>query len=168
MFIFDFASIFRAHDSCVILGLIAFRIWRTQRQTRDAKMGANLSHVSVIVIESGASKTFSFFLARCGLCPHAFVFTNRCHLPHRIGVQRGRLCAQIQLVQHLPGYGEYSPLTPFPSLITADLFLRTDFSHNRKHFCLKTVINPVSHRSLLPRALARPSPSLTLSGHRRT
>ena len=109
-----------------------------------------------------------FFLARCGLCPHAFMFANRCHLPHRIGVQRGRLRAQIQLVQHLPGYGEYSPLTPFPSLITAHLFLCTDFSHNRKHFCLKTVINPVSHRSLLSRALARPSPSLTLSGHRRT
>ena len=49
-----------AHDSFVILGLIAFRIWRTQRQTRDAKMGANLSHVSVIVIESGASKTFFY------------------------------------------------------------------------------------------------------------
>jgi len=40
--------------NCVCTGLIAFRIWRTQRQTRDAKMGANLSHVSVIVIESGA------------------------------------------------------------------------------------------------------------------
>jgi hypothetical protein len=38
----------------VCTGLIAFRIWRTQRQTRDAKMGANLSHVSIIVIESGA------------------------------------------------------------------------------------------------------------------
>ncbi|KAF8261168.1 hypothetical protein EI94DRAFT_1833463 [Lactarius quietus] len=38
----------------VCTGLIAFRIWRTQRQTRDAKMGANLTHVSVIVIESGA------------------------------------------------------------------------------------------------------------------
>ncbi|KAI0249425.1 hypothetical protein BJV78DRAFT_693838 [Lactifluus subvellereus] len=35
-------------------GLIAFRIWRTQRQTRDAKMGSNLMHVSVIVVESGA------------------------------------------------------------------------------------------------------------------
>jgi hypothetical protein len=42
----------------VISGLIAFRIWRTQRQTRDAKMGANLSHVSIIVIESGTFKTF--------------------------------------------------------------------------------------------------------------
>jgi hypothetical protein len=35
-------------------GLIAFRIWRTQTQTRDAKMGSNLIKVSVIVIESGA------------------------------------------------------------------------------------------------------------------
>ena len=34
-------------------GLIAFRIWRTQKQTRDAKMGSNLMQVSVIVIESG-------------------------------------------------------------------------------------------------------------------
>ena len=34
-------------------GLIAFRIWRTQKQTRDAKMGSNLIKVSVIVIESG-------------------------------------------------------------------------------------------------------------------
>jgi len=34
-------------------GLIAFRIWRTQKQTRDAKMGSNLIQVSVIVIESG-------------------------------------------------------------------------------------------------------------------
>ncbi len=34
-------------------GLIAFRIWRTQKQTRDAKMGSNLMKVSVIVIESG-------------------------------------------------------------------------------------------------------------------
>jgi hypothetical protein len=38
----------------VCTGLIAYRIWRTQRQTRDAKMGSNLSHVSIIVIESGA------------------------------------------------------------------------------------------------------------------
>ncbi|KAH9970118.1 hypothetical protein BGW80DRAFT_1333510 [Lactifluus volemus] len=35
-------------------GLIAFRIWRTQMQTRDAKMGSSLMHVSIIVIESGA------------------------------------------------------------------------------------------------------------------
>jgi hypothetical protein len=34
-------------------GLIAFRIWRTQKQTRDAKMGSNLIKVSIIVIESG-------------------------------------------------------------------------------------------------------------------
>ncbi|KAI0271304.1 hypothetical protein BC834DRAFT_435837 [Gloeopeniophorella convolvens] len=34
--------------------LIAFRIWWSQRGTRDAKMGSSLSHVSVIVIESGA------------------------------------------------------------------------------------------------------------------
>ncbi|KAH9055687.1 hypothetical protein EDB87DRAFT_1761350 [Lactarius vividus] len=38
----------------VCTGLIAYRIWRTQRQTRDAKMGSNLTHVSIIVIESGA------------------------------------------------------------------------------------------------------------------
>jgi len=42
----------------VCTGLIAFRIWRTQRQTRDAKMGANLSHVSVIV--------FSLIIVRVG------------------------------------------------------------------------------------------------------
>jgi hypothetical protein len=38
-------------------GLIAFRIWRTQKQTNDAghaKMGSNLIQVSIIVIESGA------------------------------------------------------------------------------------------------------------------
>ncbi|KAI9436014.1 hypothetical protein H4582DRAFT_1815857 [Lactarius indigo] len=40
----------------VCTGLIAYRIWRTQRHTRDAKMGSNLTHVSIIVIESGASK----------------------------------------------------------------------------------------------------------------
>ncbi|KAI0298786.1 hypothetical protein B0F90DRAFT_1731074 [Multifurca ochricompacta] len=40
--------------NAVCTGLIAFRIWRTQRQTRDAKMGSNLIHVSVIVVESGA------------------------------------------------------------------------------------------------------------------
>ena len=34
-------------------GLIAFRIWRTQKHTRDAKMGSNLVQVSIIVIESG-------------------------------------------------------------------------------------------------------------------
>lgn len=38
----------------VCTGLIAYRIWRTQRQTRDAKMGSNLTHVSIIVVESGA------------------------------------------------------------------------------------------------------------------
>ncbi|KAI0280918.1 hypothetical protein BGY98DRAFT_914040 [Russula aff. rugulosa BPL654] len=40
--------------NAVCTGLIAFRIWRTQKQTRDAKMGSNLIQVSVIVIESGA------------------------------------------------------------------------------------------------------------------
>jgi hypothetical protein len=40
--------------NAVCTGLIAFRIWRTQRQTRDAKMGSNLLKVSAIVIESGA------------------------------------------------------------------------------------------------------------------
>ncbi|KAH9990778.1 hypothetical protein BJV77DRAFT_1011183 [Russula vinacea] len=40
--------------NAVCTGLIAFRIWRTQRQTSDAKIGSNLMQVSVIVIESGA------------------------------------------------------------------------------------------------------------------
>jgi len=40
--------------NAVCTGLIAFQIWRTQHQTRDAKMGSNLSHVAVIVVESGA------------------------------------------------------------------------------------------------------------------
>ncbi|KAF8502711.1 hypothetical protein F5888DRAFT_1114413 [Russula emetica] len=40
--------------NAVCTGLIAFRIWRTQKQTRDAKMGSNLIKVSIIVIESGA------------------------------------------------------------------------------------------------------------------
>jgi hypothetical protein len=40
--------------NAVCTGLIAFRIWRTQRQTNDAKIGSNLMQVSVIVIESGA------------------------------------------------------------------------------------------------------------------
>jgi hypothetical protein len=43
--------------SC-LSGLIAFRIWRTQKQTNDAKMGSNLMQVSVIVIESGAFHLF--------------------------------------------------------------------------------------------------------------
>ncbi|KAN0127752.1 hypothetical protein V8E53_014412 [Lactarius tabidus] len=42
----------------VCTGLIAFRIWRTQCQTRNAEMKANLSHISIIVIESGTLKTF--------------------------------------------------------------------------------------------------------------
>jgi hypothetical protein len=40
--------------NAVCTGLIAFRIWRTQKHTRDAKMGSNLVQVSIIVIESGA------------------------------------------------------------------------------------------------------------------
>jgi hypothetical protein len=40
--------------NAVCTGLIAFRIWRTQQQTRDVKMGSNLTQVSIIVIESGA------------------------------------------------------------------------------------------------------------------
>ncbi|KAI0299221.1 hypothetical protein BC826DRAFT_64102 [Russula brevipes] len=40
--------------NAVCTGLIAFRIWRTQQQTCDPKMGSNLKHVTVIVIESGA------------------------------------------------------------------------------------------------------------------
>jgi len=40
--------------NAVCTGLIAFRIWRTQQQTRDVKMGSSLMHVSAIVIESGA------------------------------------------------------------------------------------------------------------------
>ena len=93
-----------------ITGLIAFRIWRTQRQTRDAKMGANLTHVSVIVIESGALKTFSPREDQ----PVSLHFRagNRCHLPVRIGMQRGCLRPQIQHVQHLPGYGEHPLLPP--------------------------------------------------------
>ncbi|KAH9979197.1 hypothetical protein BJV74DRAFT_858521 [Russula compacta] len=40
--------------NAVCTGLIAFRIWQTQKQTRDAKLGSNLSHISIIVVESGA------------------------------------------------------------------------------------------------------------------
>ena len=45
-------------------GLIAFRIWRTQRQTRDAKMGTNLSHVAIIVVESGTFHSSTSFSLR--------------------------------------------------------------------------------------------------------
>ncbi|KAI9435628.1 hypothetical protein BJY52DRAFT_695884 [Lactarius psammicola] len=47
-----FSCTLAVNSACT--GLIAYRIWRTQRQTRDAKMGSNLSQVSIIVIESGA------------------------------------------------------------------------------------------------------------------
>ncbi|KAI9454180.1 hypothetical protein F5148DRAFT_985216 [Russula earlei] len=40
--------------NAVCTGLIAFRIWWTQKQTQEAKMGSNLTQVSVIVVESGA------------------------------------------------------------------------------------------------------------------
>ena len=33
-------------------GLIAFGIWRTQKQTNEAKMGSNLMRASVIVVGS--------------------------------------------------------------------------------------------------------------------
>ena len=48
-------------------GLIAFRIWRTQKQTRDAKMGSNLIKVSVIVIESGVFHISLFSLRRTAI-----------------------------------------------------------------------------------------------------
>jgi hypothetical protein len=48
-------------------GLIAFRIWRTQQQTRDAKMGSNLIKVSVIVIESGVFHISLFSLGRTAI-----------------------------------------------------------------------------------------------------
>jgi len=41
--------------NAVCTGLIAYRIWRTQQQTREAKMGSsNLTKVAIIVVESGA------------------------------------------------------------------------------------------------------------------
>jgi len=98
---------------CVIFhesGLIAYRIWLTQRQTRDAKMGSNLSRVSIIVIESGALIFSSGGGARC---PYLRLGAgNRCHLPDRIGMQRVLLCAQIQPIQHLPGYSKDHFLPP--------------------------------------------------------
>ena len=51
----DLSSPYRAPS-----GLIAYRIWKTQRQTRDAKMGTNLSHVAIIVVESGTFHTPAF------------------------------------------------------------------------------------------------------------
>ena len=77
-----------------VSGLIAYRIWRTQRQTRDAKMGSNLAHVSIIVIESGALKQSIF--SSDELVSLRLGAGNRCDLPDRVGMQRGHLCAQIQ------------------------------------------------------------------------
>ncbi|KAH9963626.1 hypothetical protein BC827DRAFT_1128719 [Russula dissimulans] len=48
--------------NAVCTGLIAFRIWWTQKQTRDAKMGSNLTQVSVIVVESGAFHPCAIYL----------------------------------------------------------------------------------------------------------
>lgn len=96
-------------------GLIAFRIWRTQRQTRDAKMGSNLSHVAVIVIESGTlhSSAFSSTAANSHV-PEC----NRCSLSHCVSMWGRNFCCQVVPLQHRLGYRESYQL--LPSLIPAD------------------------------------------------
>jgi len=58
----------------VCTGLIAYRIWKTQRQTRDAKMGSNLSHVAIIVVESGAIYVAVLALEVGTFAVHSFLF----------------------------------------------------------------------------------------------
>lgn len=45
------------------IGLIAFRIWWSQRQNRETKLNSNLSHVTIIMIESGKVLRYSEAIA---------------------------------------------------------------------------------------------------------
>ena len=102
--------------SC-LSGLIAFRIWRTQKQTNDAKMGSNLMQVSVIVIESGA-----FHLPRSRYDPGNFTrvrsIANRCDLSKRAGLCGRKFYDQVASLQHLFGYRK--PVVPLLPLISAN------------------------------------------------
>ncbi|KAF8472284.1 hypothetical protein DFH94DRAFT_767863 [Russula ochroleuca] len=88
--------------NAVCTGLIAFRIWRTQRQTNDAKIGSNLMQVSVIVIESGAFHLFPLSLRPCEF--HTFVIANRSDLSKRVSMCGRKLHDQVASLQHLFGY----------------------------------------------------------------
>jgi hypothetical protein len=108
--IFDIYSLRLALASS---GLIALRIWRTQRQTRDAKMGTNLMQVSIVVIESGVFhiSLSSRYDARQS---HTCIIANRCDLPKRISVCSGNLHYQLAYLQYLFGHGEALSCHFFP------------------------------------------------------
>ena len=94
-------------------GLIAFRIWRTQRQTSDAKIGSNLMQVSVIVIESGAFHLFrSRSLRPCDI--HTCVIANRSDLSKRVSMCSRKLHDQVASLQHL--FGCRKPILPLSFL----------------------------------------------------
>jgi hypothetical protein len=67
------SSFIRLHDS-YFLHIRTYCLPNLADTTPDTRCrdGANLSHVSIIVIESGALKTF-FYSARSTRCPHALV-----------------------------------------------------------------------------------------------
>jgi len=100
-------------------GLIAFQIWRTQRQTRDAKMGSNLSHVAVIIVESGTFHSSAFSTTAAILhVPEC----NRCNLFQCVSMWGRNLCYQVVPLQYRLGYRESYQL--LPSLIPADILSR--------------------------------------------
>jgi hypothetical protein len=92
---------FDISSSLTHLGLIAFRIWGTQRQTRDAKMGSNLMHVSIIVIESGTFQGYSFAE---GTGVSHMRYRNRRDLSIRVSLRGGNLYSQVASLQYLLRY----------------------------------------------------------------
>ncbi|KAI0063029.1 hypothetical protein BV25DRAFT_496880 [Artomyces pyxidatus] len=60
--------------NAVCTGLIAFRIWWTQRLNRDTKISSNLSHVTMILIESGSIYLVSLIFLVATYSAHSLVF----------------------------------------------------------------------------------------------
>jgi len=108
-------------------GLIAYRIWKTQRQTRDAKMGTNLSHVAIIVVESGTFHSSAFdTTSAISHVPDC----NRCDLCRCVSNGGRDFCCALVPLQHILGYREsYQP----PSLPSSPLTSSSaDLACNRK------------------------------------
>ncbi|KAI0049728.1 hypothetical protein FA95DRAFT_822753 [Auriscalpium vulgare] len=60
--------------NAVCTGLIAFRIWWTQRQNMATKVSSNLSHVTMILIESGSIYLATLILLVATYSAHSVIF----------------------------------------------------------------------------------------------
>ena len=69
--------------SSVHLGLIAFRVWRTSQQIHDARMGGDLKHILVIIIESGLYGVINVITRATTISTSCVLDCIRCSICHR-------------------------------------------------------------------------------------